>query len=53
MRLSEIIRKSGSKWTLRTRGDGRTLGTHDTKQEAEDQETAINISKAKRKGKLK
>lgn len=53
MRLHEIIRKSGEKWKLRTRDDGRTLGTHDTEKEAEAQETAINISKAKKKGKIK
>lgn len=45
--LNEVIRKEGSKWVLYSKDGNRVLGRHDTKKEAEAQETAINISKAK------
>jgi hypothetical protein len=48
--LDEVVRKEGDKWVLRNHDDTKTLGTHDTEAEAEAQETAINISKARKAG---
>ena len=47
--LNEVIKKEGSKWVLYNKKGTKKLGTHSTKKEAEAQEAAINISKAKRK----
>lgn len=44
------IKKRGSKYVLKSKSTGRTLGTHNTKSEAEAQEAAINISKARKAG---
>jgi SH3-like domain-containing protein len=47
--IREIIEKCNSQWCLYTKkkykGKRRLLGKHKTKQEAENQEKAINISK--------
>ena len=46
--MIENISKENGKWVLRSKKSGRVLGTHDTEQEAIDQEIAIKISKEKR-----
>ena len=43
------IRARGKKFVL-VSGSGKTLGTHSTKGRAEAQESAINISKARKAG---
>ncbi len=43
------IRKRGGKHVLVSR-TGKTLGSHRTRAEAEAQESAVNISKAKKAG---
>jgi len=45
-----MIRKVHSKYVLFTKDGDRVLGKHATKAEAEAQETAINISKARKAG---
>lgn len=40
--ITEVIRKCGSKWCLYSKSTGKKLGTHDTKEDAEDQEKAIH-----------
>lgn len=45
-----MIKKVGKKWVLYTSDGKRVLGTHKTKKEAESQEAAINISKARAAG---
>ena len=40
-----MIRKKGSKWVLKSRKTGKTLGTHSSKQGAIKQEQAIEIAK--------
>lgn len=45
-----MIKKRGSKWVLISKTTGKVLGTHGTKKEAEKQEAAINISKARAAG---
>lgn len=45
-----MIRKSHGKFLLKSETTGRTLGTHATRAEAESQEAAINISKARAAG---
>ncbi len=44
------IRKEGGKHVLRSKRTGRKLGTHRTRAGAEAQESAINISKARKAG---
>lgn len=44
------VRKSGSKFKLIS-SSGKVLGTHNTRAGAEKQESAIQISKARAKGK--
>lgn len=44
LRINETVRQRGNKWVLLSSA-GKVLGTHDTKQEAKAQETAIQISK--------
>ncbi len=44
------VRRKGGKFQLLS-GTGKVLGTHDTRVQAEAQESAINISKARAKGK--
>lgn len=39
--IRETIRKCGSKWCLYSKSTGKKLGTHDTKEDALDQERAI------------
>jgi hypothetical protein len=46
--IDEKIKKIGDKWVLYPKKGGDRLGTHSSKKGAENQETAINISKAKR-----
>lgn len=43
-----MIKKKGSKFDVTTKDGSRVLGEHDTKEEAQDQLAAIEISKAKR-----
>ncbi len=43
------VRKRGNKYQL-VSGTGKVLGTHDTRKEAESQEKAITISKARKAG---
>ncbi len=45
-----MIKKCGKKWCLYAHDGKRVLGTHKTKKEAESQEAAINISKARKAG---
>jgi len=45
-----MIVKRGNKWLLLSRTTGRVLGRHNTRAEALEQETAINISKARAHG---
>lgn len=45
-----MIRKKGSRFVLYTADGSRVLGTHPTKEAAEAQESAINISKARKAG---
>tara|TARA_Y100000034_G_C6690011_1_gene303790 strand:+ start:481 stop:615 length:135 start_codon:yes stop_codon:yes gene_type:complete len=42
------VRKQGKKFLLVSK-EGKTLGTHSSRKEAEAQEAAINISKKKKK----
>ena len=42
-----MIRKQGNRWQVLSK-DGKVLGTHDTKKEAEAQLAAVEASKAKR-----
>lgn len=46
-----MIRKSGNRWQVVSK-DGKVLGTHDTKKEAEAQLAAVEASKHS-KGKKK
>lgn len=46
---SSEIQKRNGKYVLKTKDGKKTLGTHASKEKAMAQETAINISKAKRK----
>lgn len=45
-----MIKQKGDKWILYSHDGKRILGTHETKEEAEAQEAAINISKARAAG---
>jgi len=45
-----MIKKEGSKWVLYTHDGAKILGRHKTKKEAQTQEVAINISKARAAG---
>ena len=45
--LCESIVKRGNKWLVRNKDKTKTLGTHDTKQDAEKQLAAIEINKHK------
>jgi hypothetical protein len=40
-----VIRHRGSKWVLYSKGGGKVLGRHATKQDAERQERAIQARK--------
>ena len=40
-----MIRKRGSKWVLKSKSTGATLGTHRSKADAIAQERAIQIAK--------
>lgn len=44
-----MIRKRGTRYVLLSR-DGKVLGTHRTRAAAAEQESAINISKARKAG---
>jgi len=44
LRIVERIRRRGNKWVLLSK-TGKVLGTHDTKQQARNQEIAVQISK--------
>jgi REP element-mobilizing transposase RayT len=44
-----MIRHVGEKWILYTSDCSRILGTHDSKADAEKQEAAVNIAKARHK----
>jgi len=48
LKVSKIEKRNG-KYVLKTKDGKKTLGTHASKERAMAQETAINISKAKRK----
>ena len=48
LKVSKIQKRNG-KYVLKTKDGKKTLGTHASKEKAMAQETAINISKAKRK----
>lgn len=43
------IRKVGNKWIVTPKDSRKVLGRHDTKEEAQKQLAAIEISKAKKK----
>lgn len=45
-----MIRKKGTKYALYTADGSRILGMHASRAEAEKQERAINISKAREAG---
>jgi len=45
-----MIKKKGSKYIV-TSESGKVLGTHDTKEKAQKQLAAVEISKAKKKKK--
>jgi hypothetical protein len=45
-----MIVKVGRKWALFSKKTGQRLGTHASRADAEAQEIAINISKARRAG---
>ena len=45
-----MIEKKDSGYILRSKGTGKTLGKHATKAEAQAQEAAINLSKARKAG---
>ena len=45
-----MIKQSGRKWILYTQDGKKILGVHKSKADAERQETAINISKARAAG---
>tara|TARA_Y100001951_G_C11298033_1_gene277369 strand:+ start:3906 stop:4070 length:165 start_codon:yes stop_codon:yes gene_type:complete len=47
--IQEKISKENGKWVLRSKRTGKVLGTHDSEQDAIDQEIAIQISKKERK----
>lgn len=50
--IKETIKKIGkSKWGVYPKKGGKRLGTHDTKQSAENQLAAIEINKAKKENK--
>lgn len=42
-----MIKKVGKKWYLKTKDGKRILGRHGSKEAAQKQEAAINISKAR------
>lgn len=42
--INEVIKKEGSDWVLYSK-QGKKLGTHKTKKDAEKQEIAIQINK--------
>ena len=44
-----MIRKKGNKYALYSH-EGKLLGTHPSREAAESQESAINISKARKAG---
>lgn len=48
--VAKVIRKEGGKWVLYDSSGKKKLGTHNSKKEAEAQETAINLSKARKAG---
>ena len=43
-----MIRKAGNRWQVLSK-DGKVLGTHDTKKEAEAQLAAVEIAKKAKK----
>jgi hypothetical protein len=45
-----MIRRKGNKYVLYTADGSRVLGTHPSRAEAEKQERAINVSKARQTG---
>ncbi len=45
-----MIVKRGKRYVLKSKGSGRTLGVHPSREAAERQETAINMSKARAAG---
>jgi hypothetical protein len=45
-----MIKHVGKKWILYSSDGSRKLGEHDSKADAERQERAINISKARKAG---
>lgn len=45
-----MIKKCGSKWCLYTKDGSRLLGKHPSQAAAKKQESAVNISKAKKAG---
>jgi hypothetical protein len=45
-----VIVKRDGKWVLLSKSTGRVLGKHNSRKEAIAQETAINISKARKAG---
>jgi hypothetical protein len=49
-REATMIKHVGKKWILYSSDGSRKLGEHDSKADAERQERAINISKARKAG---
>lgn len=47
-----MIKKAGKLWQVVSK-DGKVLGTHDTKKEAEAQLAAVEASKNQKRGKRK
>ena len=47
-----MIRKAGNRWQVLSK-DGKVLGTHDTKKEAEAQLAAVEASKHQKQRKRK
>jgi len=45
----QLIKKSGNKWILYTKDGKRKLGTHASREEALQQERAVNIADRKNK----
>ena len=45
-----VIVRRGKKWLLLSRDRKKVLGRHNTREEALEQEQAINISKARKAG---
>ena len=45
-----MIQKRGKYWVLISKSTGRVLGKHSSRKDAERQEAAINISKARAAG---